>query len=131
MNLELRGTVIYNADISSYIRRMSTINENLIKSPETDKIFKLSAIKEFDESKIEIKIDYFLKFYLLSSFFLVICRLYCADHTYTTLKTTMDTKAEIIRNQAAEKLNLDNGIDYSLVELKSDNGSKLNYKFKN
>lgn len=52
--------------------------------------------------------------------------MYCADHTYTTLKTTMDTKAEIIRNQAAEKLNLDNGIDYSLVELKSDNGRKFN-----
>lgn len=57
---------------------------------------------------------------------LVICRLYCADHTYTTLKTTMDTKAEIIRNQAAEKLNLDNSVDYTLVELKSDNGNVFN-----
>lgn len=65
MNLELRGTVIYNADISSYIRRMSTINENLIKSPETDKIFKLSAIKEFDESKIGSKMDHFVVFNVL------------------------------------------------------------------
>ncbi|KAH9417296.1 Rap guanine nucleotide exchange factor 4 [Dermatophagoides pteronyssinus] len=102
LNLEMRGTIVYKADNSNSVRRMSNINEALFaKSPdETDKIFKLTAIKEFDE---------------------IICRLYCADHTYTTLKTTMDTRAEIIRNQAAEKLNLDNSVDYTLVELKSDN----------
>ena len=110
LNLEMRGTIVYKADNSNSVRRMSNINEALFaKSPdETDKIFKLTAIKEFDE---------------------IICRLYCADHTYTTLKTTMDTRAEIIRNQAAEKLNLDNSVDYTLVELKSDNGKQIEIEF--
>lgn len=60
-------------------------------------------------------------------FFEVITRVYCADHTYTTLKINMNTKADSIKNQAAEKLNLDNGNDYMLVELKSDNGTLLEY----
>lgn len=60
-------------------------------------------------------------------FFKVITRVYCADHTYTTLKINMNTKADSIKNQAAEKLNLDNGNDYMLVELKSDNGTLLEY----
>lgn len=56
-------------------------------------------------------------------FFLsVICRVYCADHTYTTLKMTMNTKVDSIKDQAVEKLNLDNTTQYMLVELKSDNG---------
>lgn len=54
--------------------------------------------------------------------FLVICRVYCADHTYTTLKMTMNTKVDSIKDQAVEKLNLDNTTQYMLVELKSDNG---------
>lgn len=36
----------------------------------------------------------------------------------------MNTKAENIKNQAVEKLNLDNTNEYVLVELKSDNGMK-------
>ena len=38
----------------------------------------------------------------------------------------MNTKADSIKNQAAEKLNLDNNNDYMLVELKSDNGNVYN-----
>lgn len=34
----------------------------------------------------------------------------------------MNTVVESIKNQAVEKLNLDNNNDYCLVELKSDNG---------
>ena len=34
----------------------------------------------------------------------------------------MNTKVDIIKDQAVEKLNLDNTNDYMLVELKSDNG---------
>lgn len=81
---------------------MSNINEALLASLQNnyDKVAKLSAFKEFDE---------------------IICRVYCADHTYTTLKLTMNTKADSIKNQAVEKLNLENTNDYMLVELKSDN----------
>ncbi|UXI16920.1 Kinesin light chain protein [Sarcoptes scabiei] len=102
MHLQMRGPIIYNADHSNSVHWMSNFNETFLPKTSNDfkRIFKLKAIKESDET---------------------ICRVYCADHTYTTLKITMDTKAEIIKNQAAEKLNLDNRMDYSLVELKSDN----------
>jgi len=35
----------------------------------------------------------------------------------------MSTKADSIKNQAAEKLNLDSSNEYMLVELKSDGGN--------
>lgn len=50
----MRGTIVYKADNSNSVRRMSNINEALFAQPpaDTDKIFKLTAIKEFDESKL-------------------------------------------------------------------------------
>ena len=39
----------------------------------------------------------------------------------------MSTKVDSIKNQAVEKLNLDDANDYCLVELKSDNGKRHFY----
>ncbi|CAG2122281.1 unnamed protein product, partial [Medioppia subpectinata] len=50
----------------------------------------------------------------------IICRVFCADHTYTTLKITVETKADAIKVQAAEKLGMDKVNELVLVELKSN-----------
>lgn len=60
-----------------------------------------------------------IKFYL---YIVVICRVYCADHTYTTLKTAADTTAGSLKVQAAEKLGMDKYSELILVELKSNGG---------
>lgn len=43
----------------------------------------------------------------------MISRVYCPDHTYTTLKLPVDSTAQTIKSQAAEKLGLINKIDTS------------------
>ena len=55
---------------------------------------------------------------------LVICKVYCADHTYTTMKMRMDTPASKIIRIAAEKLGLrsDQPDDLKLCEVKSTGG---------
>ena len=47
----------------------------------------------------------------------VIFRVYCADHTYCTLRLPLKTTADVIRQNAADKLGLRH--DMILVELKS------------
>jgi len=53
MNMEMRGTFVWKADNSNSVRRMSNINESFLTSMETnpEKVTKLTAIKEFDESE--------------------------------------------------------------------------------
>ncbi|GIY16401.1 rap guanine nucleotide exchange factor 4 [Caerostris darwini] len=47
----------------------------------------------------------------------VVFRVYCADHTYTTIKTPVGATAEVIKRSAAEKLGFKD--DLLLVEVKS------------
>ena len=49
---------------------------------------------------------------------LVIFRVYCADHTYCTLRFPMSANGETIKRSAAEKLNLPME-NLVMVELKS------------
>lgn len=56
--------------------------------------------------------------------FLVIFRVYCADHTYCTLRLPVETTAETIKFFAADKLKLREGDDFLLVEVKS-NGERV------
>lgn len=55
----------------------------------------------------------------------IIFRVYCADHTYTTLKTIVGATAEMIKRGAAEKLGLKD--DLVLVEVKST-GERVVFK---
>ncbi|KAH7967052.1 hypothetical protein HPB49_021829 [Dermacentor silvarum] len=55
----------------------------------------------------------------------IIFRVYCADHTYTTLKTAVSATAEFIKRNAAEKLSLKD--DLVLVEVKSS-GERIAFK---
>lgn len=58
----------------------------------------------------------------------VIFRVYCADHTYCTLRFSMNTTAEVIKACAADKLQLNRSSeDLVLVEVKS-NGERTVYK---
>lgn len=52
-DLEMRGTFVWKADNSNSVRRMSNVSEDLVASMQSnsDKFAKLSAIKEFDESR--------------------------------------------------------------------------------
>ncbi|KAI8127134.1 Rap guanine nucleotide exchange factor 3 [Lucilia cuprina] len=60
--------------------------------------------------------------------FSVIFRVYCADHTYCTLRFPLHTTAEIIKACAADKLQLNRGPeDLCLVEVKS-NGERSVFK---
>ena len=72
---------------------------------------------------------YNLTFCLPFSFhFVVIFRVYCADHTYCTLRFPLHTTAEIIKACAADKLQLNRGPeDLCLVEVKS-NGERSVFK---
>lgn len=61
-------------------------------------------------------------------FSIVIFRVYCADHTYCTLRFPMHTTAELIKACAADKLQLNRGPDdLCLVEVKS-NGERSVFK---
>lgn len=55
---------------------------------------------------------------------IVIFKVYCADHTYTTMKTRVDTPALKIIRIAADKLGLrcDQPDDLKLCEVKSTGG---------
>ncbi len=58
---------------------------------------------------------------------LVIFRVYCADHTYCTLRQPVNATAETIKQNAADKLGLKHE-DLVLAEVKS-NGTKLTMKY--
>jgi Rap guanine nucleotide exchange factor 4 len=55
---------------------------------------------------------------------IVIFKVYCADHTYTTMKMRVDTPASRIIRMAADKLGLrsDQPDDLKLCEVKSTGG---------
>ncbi len=57
-------------------------------------------------------------------FRIVIFKVYCADHTYTTMKMRVDTPASKIIRVAADKLSLrcDQPNDLKLCEVKSTGG---------
>jgi Rap guanine nucleotide exchange factor 4 len=57
----------------------------------------------------------------------VIFRVYCADHTYCTLRLPVDTPAEAIKIVAAEKLKMRSTDELLLVEVKS-NGERVTFK---
>lgn len=60
-------------------------------------------------------------------FVVVIFRVYCADHTFCTLRYPVNTTAETIKLSAAEKLGLRTREDLLLVELKSS-GEKVTFR---
>lgn len=57
-------------------------------------------------------------------FILVIFRVYCADHTYCTLRMPLNSTAEVIKLSAADRLKLRNCDDLALAEVKS-NGERV------
>ncbi|XP_057667592.1 rap guanine nucleotide exchange factor 4 isoform X1 [Diorhabda carinulata] len=57
----------------------------------------------------------------------IIFRVYCADHTYCTLRLPVDTTAETIKLVAAEKLKMRPSDELLLVEVKS-NGERVVFK---
>ncbi|XP_008198036.1 rap guanine nucleotide exchange factor 4 isoform X4 [Tribolium castaneum] len=57
----------------------------------------------------------------------IIFRVYCADHTYCTLRLPVDTTAETIKIVAAEKLKMRSTDELLLVEVKS-NGERVTFK---
>lgn len=59
--------------------------------------------------------------------FLVIFKVFCADHTYTTMKMQIDTPASRIIKVSADKLGLkcDQPDDLKLCEVKSTGGSNF------
>lgn len=62
----------------------------------------------------------------LSFFLLVIFRVYCADHTYCTLRLPVDSTAETIKLVAADKLKIRED-ELLLVEVKS-NGERMVFR---
>lgn len=60
---------------------------------------------------------------LYLKFFLDIFKVYCADHTYTTLKLTMDSACSKIITLAAEKLGINNNSGLVLCEVRSSGGN--------
>lgn len=67
-------------------------------------------------------------FFFFFNIFTVIFRVYCADHTYCTLRFPMCTTAEVIKTCAADKLQLNRATeDLLLVEIKS-NGERTIFK---
>lgn len=60
--------------------------------------------------------------------FTVIFRVYCADHTFCTLKFPINTPADVIKVSAADKLGLRHPAEnLLLVELKSS-GEKVTFR---
>ncbi|KAF2898240.1 hypothetical protein ILUMI_07929, partial [Ignelater luminosus] len=57
----------------------------------------------------------------------IIFRVYCADHTYCTLRLPVDSTAETIKLCAADKLKLRPNDELLLVEVKS-NGERVTFK---
>jgi hypothetical protein len=80
-------------------------------------------IRPSDEGKNEDLINEFN----FCFFGIVIFKVYCADHTYTTMKTRVDTPASRIIKVAADKLGLrsDQPDDLKLCEVKSTGGLGL------
>lgn len=66
----------------------------------------------------EFRIKNLNKPYVIKIFPTVIFRVYCADHTYCTLRFPLSTTAEVIKVSAADKLGLKHD-DLILVEVKS------------
>lgn len=75
-------------------------------------------MKPIDDSKSEQKCPSPIKLYLS-----VIFRVYCADHTYCTLRVTLESTATDIKMAAADRLKL-KGDDLTLAEVKS-NGERV------
>lgn len=87
-----------------------------------------TVIRPDDDS--ESQVAYFYPFIINFLFFnsTVIFRVYCADHTFCTLRFPIFTTAEVIKICAADKLQLNRGPDdLALVEVKS-NGERTIFK---
>lgn len=69
----------------------------------------------------------FKEFLLTTVYFSVIFRVYCADHTYCTLRLPFSASAETIKLCAADKLKLRQNDDLLLVEVKST-GERVVFK---
>lgn len=65
--------------------------------------------------------------FLIFSFLSVIFRVYCADHTYCTLRLPVNATAETIKLLAADKLKLRPNDELMLVEVKST-GERVTFK---
>ncbi|XP_015785676.1 LOW QUALITY PROTEIN: rap guanine nucleotide exchange factor 4-like [Tetranychus urticae] len=91
-DLVLRGTQKWKNDLPGPIRRLSTngLTDNLI------------AFTNIPDDWLLIN----LRFNSIQPKDEIISRIYCADHTYTTLKMTIDSTAGAIKIAAADKLGL-------------------------
>lgn len=78
----MRGVFVWKTENSNSVRRMSNINENLFAMLQAnpEKMAKMSAIKEFDESKFVVVVDISrnvnIHFLWLSHLSCLLCRPY-------------------------------------------------------
>lgn len=77
-----------------------------------------------DDSKLQ---SYRNKNVKVINCFSVIFRVYCADHTYCTLRLPIESTAETIKLVAADKLKMRANDELVLVEVKS-NGERVLFK---
>ncbi|RWS06253.1 rap guanine nucleotide exchange factor 4-like protein, partial [Dinothrombium tinctorium] len=112
---ELRGVQKWKADLPGPIRRLSVngIHDHIITITMNNNNEVLTLNKKVNRIRPKDEI---------------IFRIYCADHTYTTLKTTVDTTASVIKTLSADKLSLckDEG-ELILAEVKSS-GERFLFK---
>lgn len=96
------------------------IRKSKLPWKQRNSIDKLKMIRPSDEGTADVE-EHSSS---LSSFFAVIFKVYCADHTYTTMKMRVDTPASRIIRVAADKLGLrsDQPEDLKLCEVRSSGG---------
>lgn len=110
------ASIQFSSRISSEPR---DIRKSKLPWKQRNSIDKSKMIRAVDESKRNITRNVICNF---SS--VVIFKVYCADHTYTTMKMRVDTPASKIIRVAADKLGLrfDQPDDLKLCEVKSTGG---------
>ncbi|XP_053204374.1 rap guanine nucleotide exchange factor 4-like isoform X2 [Panonychus citri] len=113
--MSTRGIQKYKSDLPGPIRRMSTngITDNLIGIGD-DHNHQKNNRNHDDWNTIN---NHYQSIQPTDE---IICRVYCADHTYTTLKMTIDSTARAVKMSAADKLGLNKSDgELILAEVKS------------
>ncbi|KAI1283781.1 Rap guanine nucleotide exchange factor 4 [Halotydeus destructor] len=125
----LRESQKWKADVTGPIRRLSNFGGILGNEGDGQPVLSWLSVHPKDESKCTAQVGHFEclhRCFPFSDACAVITRIYCADHTYTTIKVSMDTTAKMVKMAAAEKLGLKND-DLVLAEVKSS-GERLPFK---
>ena len=116
----MRSQLVENSDFRE-------IRKSRLSWKPRNSIDKSKMIRPVDEGNERDKLD---SYSLFLFDFLVIFKVYCADHTYTTMKMRIDTSASKIIRVSADKLGLrsDQPNDLKLCEVKSTGGEHREYR---